>query len=90
MKLKNEIKKIKDEIFYLENNLKDFSNTCQKVQKENFLSLENDQKYLKILEKKLKNFLEKEEGGLCKKCKMKIEEKRLEILPETRFCSKCN
>lgn len=28
--------------------------------------------------------------GICENCGKKIEEKRLKIIPETKFCSKCS
>lgn len=48
-----------------------------------------------ILEKKLKHInlaLEKIKNGkygICEKCEKEIEEERLEILPEARFCAQC-
>ena len=47
------------------------------------------------LELKLKNIdlalekIKKGEYGMCEKCGKKIDEKRLKIYPEARFCRKC-
>ena len=47
------------------------------------------------LEFRLKNIdsalekIEKGKYGICEKCGKEIDEKRLEIVPETRFCMKC-
>ena len=48
-----------------------------------------------ILELKLRNInlalekIEREKYGICEKCGKEIEEKRLKISPEARFCLKC-
>lgn len=47
------------------------------------------------LEFRLKNInsalekIEKGKYGICEKCGKEIDEKRLEIVPEARFCMKC-
>jgi len=89
MKNKNEIKKIKEKILYLEKKIKIVPNSCQRVHTENILSLENDKKYLEILKNKLKNILNKKENIFCVECGKKIESQRLKIIPETNYCSKC-
>ena len=48
-----------------------------------------------LLELKLKNIdlalekIKKGKYGMCEKCEKKIDERRLKIYPEARFCLKC-
>ncbi len=49
----------------------------------------------KTLESKLQNIkkaldkIKKNKYGKCESCKKEIEEKRLKLIPETKFCNKC-
>ncbi|MBS3818210.1 TraR/DksA family transcriptional regulator [bacterium] len=57
--------------------------------KEFLLSLSNnDRDQLFMIDEALKR-IEKDEFGICQRCHQKIEKKRLDALPWTPYCIKC-
>lgn len=75
------------ELSYLDNHPADTSHEDWEKIKDGALKSE-DEKKLEEIEKALAR-LEENSYGICEGCKESIEEKRLEVIPYTRYCSSC-